>query len=192
MQLSVREIARATEATMQDAERFTDVLNEAMERYEIDTPRRVAAFMATISIESARLTKMEEDLFYRDPARLADLYKRAFRSPSDAAPYARNPKGLSELLYKGYHGRGLLGLTWRENYQRASNALGIDYVGDPGLVCQPWHAAMTAAWFWYEAGCNRPADDADMSEVTRRVNGPRRLHLAERTELAMATLEWLA
>ena len=192
MQLSVREIARATEATMQDAERFTDVLNEATEQFHIDTPRRVAAFMATISVESARLTKTEEDLYYRDPTRLADLYRRAFRSPSDAAPYARNPKGLSDLLYKGYHGRGLIQLTHRENYQRASNALGIDYVGDPGLVCQPWHAAMTAAWFWYEAGCNRPADDADMSEVTRRVNGPRRLHLAERTELAMATLEWLA
>jgi putative chitinase len=192
MQLSVREIARATEATMEDAEHFASVLNEAMERYEIDTPRRVAAFMATISVESARLTKTEENLYYRDPARLADLYKRAFRSPSDAAPYARNPKGLSDLLYRGFHGRGLIQLTHRENYQRASDALGIDYVDDPGLVCQPWHAAMTAAWFWSDAGCNRPADEADMREVTRRVNGPRRLHLAERTELAMATLVWLA
>ena len=162
-----------------------------MTRFDICSLQRQAAFLATVAVESAHMGKMEEDLYYKDPARLARIYPRAFKDAAAATPYARNPKGLGDLLYKGYWGRGHLGLTWRRNYERASEALGYDYVGNPALVAEPKHAALTAAWYWHDAKCNEPADKGDMAEVTRRVNGPALMHLAERKaqyEIALKAL----
>lgn len=183
MKLTVPQIASYTQAPSAKAQTFQQPLNDAMTRFEINTPKRVAAFLATVSVESARLTKVEEDLYYKSAERLCNIYPRAFRSPRDAQPYVRNPRELSLLLYSGYHGRGLIGLTWQANYKRAGEALGYDYVAEPKLVCDPMHAALTAAWFWHDANCNESADKADMNEVTRRVNGPRRMHLVERVTL---------
>lgn len=190
--LKPHEIARACAALPEHALQHADTLNDAMERFFIlDTERRVAAFLATVAVESAYLSATEENLNYRSAERLVKIYPRAFKTIEQAQPYTRNPEGLSQKLYAGYHGRGLVQLSWRENYERAGDALGYDYVGAPTLVTQPKHAALTAAWFWHEHGCNELADDGDMDEITRRVNGPARLHLEERTKLAKNALGWL-
>lgn len=186
-------LAQCTGSTMADALRFEEPLTAAMERFSIDRyPRRQAAFLATISIESQKLTKVEEGLYYKDAARLASIYKRAFKSASEAQPYTRNPKALGDLLYKGYWGRGLGQLTWEKNYRAAGNALGFDYLANPNLVLEPQHAALTAAWFWDANGCNVPADQGDMKGVTRIVNGPALMHLAERQAQYETALEVLA
>ena len=188
---SVEQLASATSAPYGNAQTYHQPLLDGMTRFNIDSLQRQAAFLATVSVESARLSSPEESLYYKDPDRLARIYPRAFKNAAAAVPYARNPQGLSELLYKNYHGRGLLGLTWRRNYERASEALGYDYVGNPALVATPKHAALTAAWFWHDAKCNDPADKGDMTEVTRRVNGPALMHLAERKaqyEIALKAL----
>lgn len=191
MSFAVEQLAAATSAPCGNAKVHHPHLCAAMSRFNIDSLQRQAAFLATVSVESQQLSKMEEGLYYKDAARLARIYPRAFKSAADAEPYARNPKGLGDLLYKGYWGRGHLGLTWRRNYERASEALGYDYVGDPALVATPKHAALTAAWYWHDAKCNDPADKGDMTEVTRRVNGPALMHLAERKaqyEIALKAL----
>ena len=191
MSFTVEQLAAATSAPYGNAKVHHPHLGAAMCRFDISSLQRQAAFLATVSVESQQLTKTEEGLYYKDPARLARIYPRAFRSAADAEPYARNPKGLGDLLYKGYWGRGHLGLTWRRNYERASEALGYDYVGNPALVAEPKHAALTAAWYWHDAKCNDPADKGDMTEVTRRVNGPALMHLAERKaqyEIALKAL----
>lgn len=177
---TVAQLAAATSAPYGNAQLHHQHLQDAMVRFDICSLQRQAAFLATVAVESAHLGKMEEDLYYKDPARLARIYPRAFKDAVAATPYARNPKGLGELLYKGYWGRGHLGLTWRVNYERAGEALGYDYSGNPALVATPKHAALTAAWYWHHAECNGPADRGDMTEVTRRVNGPALMHLAER------------
>ena len=191
MSFTVEQLAAATTAPYGNAKTYHQPLQEAMVRFDICSLQRQAAFLGTVAVESAHLGKMEEDLYYKDPARLARIYPRAFKDAAAAEPYARNPKGLGELLYKGYWGRGMLGLTWRRNYERASEALGYDYVGNPALVAEPKHAALTAAWYWHDAKCNDPADKGDMTEVTRRVNGPALMHLAERKaqyEIALKAL----
>jgi putative chitinase len=188
---SVEQLAAATSSPYGNAKLYHQPLLDGMTRFNIDSLQRQAAFLATVSVESARLSSPEESLYYKDPDRLARIYPRAFKNAAAAVPYARNPQGLSELLYKNYHGRGLLGLTWRKNYERASEALGFDYVTVPTLVATPKHAALTAAWFWHDAKCNDPADKGDMTEVTRRVNGPALMHLAERKaqyEIALKAL----
>ena len=191
MTFTVDQLAAATSAPYGNAKVHHPHLEAAMCRFDIDSLQRQAAFLATVAVESQQLTKTEESLYYKDPARLARIYPRAFKNAAAAVPYARNPQGLSELLYKGHHGRGLIQLTWRRNYERASEALGFDYVGNPALVAEPKHAALTAAWFWHDAKCNDPADKGDMTEVTRRVNGPALMHLAERKaqyEIALKAL----
>ena len=180
MTFTVEQLAAAASSPYGNAKVYHQHLLDGMTRFNIDSLQRQAAFLATVSVESAHLSAVEEGLYYRDAARLARIYPRAFKDAKAAEPYTHNPKGLSELLYKGYSGRGLIQLTWRRNYERASEALGYDYVGNPSLVAEPKHAALTAAWYWHDAKCNDPADRGDMTEVTRRVNGPALMHLAER------------
>ena len=190
--LTTEQIARACGAKIEDALRFTAPLNDAMTRFEINNANRQAAFLATVAVESAHLSTTRENLFYRDAARLVSIYPRAFKNVAEAEPFARNPKALGDKLYNGYFGRGLIQLTWQANYIAAGDALGFDYFRNPELVERPDHAALTAAWFWHNTGCNPLADRDDMREITRRINGPRRLHLEERTQMAMRALEWLA
>lgn len=192
MSLTVEQLAKGTGSTIISAFKFHQHLNDGMRRFEIKTPRQIAAFLATVGIESAHLTATEESLYYRDAARLADIYKRAFGGvPAKAEPYIKNSRKLSELLYEGYHGRGLIQLTWERNYAAATVALGYDYLHDPALVCQPRHAALTACWYWHNSGCNAPAEAGDMREVTELVNGPKLMHLKERTALYASNAEWL-
>lgn len=191
MTFTVEQLAAATSAPYGNAQTYHPHLEAAMGRFSIDSLLRQSAFLATVAIESQHLAAVEEGLYYKDPERLARIYPRAFKDAAAAAPYARNPKGLGELLYKGYAGRGLVQLTWRKNYERAGEALGYDYVADPALVATPKHAALTAAWYWHDAKCNEPADRGDMTEVTRCVNGPALMHLAERKaqyEIALKAL----
>lgn len=191
MKLTADELARATGAKRANALAYVDHLNVAMDRFKINTPKRVAAFLATVAVESMNLTKVEEGLYYKDPVRLLAIYPRAFATAQSAVPYARNPDGLSKLLYKGYHGRGLIQLTWERNYEAAGLALGFDFVRYPEMLLQPKNAAMSAAWFWETNGCNEAADRGDMDEVTRRVNGPARMHLVERTAQYDANIAWM-
>lgn len=189
---SVEQLAAATSAPIGNADVLHPHLEAAMTRFNIDSLLRQAAFLATVSVESQRLTKMEESLYYKDAQRLAAIYPRAFRNAMEAEPFVRNPADLGKKLYDGYWGRGLIGITWRKNYERASEALGYDYVGNPALVGQPKHAALTAAWYWADAKCNEPADKADMREVTRRVNGPALMHLEERKQQYAVALKVLS
>jgi putative chitinase len=139
-----------------------------------------------------KLSKVEEGLYYKDPERLAKIYPRAFDNAAEAAPYARNPDGLGQLLYQGYWGRGLLQITWEKNYKAAGLALGFDYLSEPDLLLEPEHAALTAGWFWDANSCNVAADRGDMRAVTRIVNGPALMHLQDRIEQFEKNLEVLS
>lgn len=190
--LTVEQIARACGSTLDNAARFADALNEAMGRFDISSRKRQAAFLATVAIESQHLTRTRENLNYSSADRLAMLFPRAFKTAKEAEPFVRNPVALGQKLYGKYQGRGLIQLTHEANYAAAGDALGYDYLRYPEMVEQPRHAALTAGWFWNNAGCNELADLNDMREITRRVNGPKRLHLEERTAMAERTLTWLA
>jgi len=129
------------------------------------------------------LTATEEGLYYSSAERLAGIFKRAFNGDVSAAlPFTKNPKALSQKLYQGFHGRGLIQLTWEKNYRLCGDALGVDFVAHPELLSSPQYAALSAAWFWKTNGCNEAADKSDMDLVTKIVNGPAKLHLAERKQ----------
>lgn len=198
-QLTPEILAEIAGSSRYNAELYFPHLEAEMSYWGITSQEQVAGFTCTITVESNRLQSVEESLYYKDPARIAALYMRVFDQNKNrkvdpqevelAKTYVRNHGALSELLYKGYHGRGLIQLTWLENYQLASNELGYDYVSDPSLVCRPEHAAKTACWFWVTRGCNDVAHDP--TAFTRIVN-PALMHLKERTEIYHNALELLA
>ena len=160
------------------AELFCEPLNDAMVRFRIAQPAQKAGFLAQCIHESQGLTKLEEDLFYSDPVRVATIFRTAFDLDKDkvvdpeeierAKGYVRSPVRLGNVIYANrygngdeasgdghkYRGGGLMHLTFKANYQKASDALGVDYVAKPELVRQPIDAALTAAWFWADHGCN--------------------------------------
>lgn len=175
-------LACCTGARLDRAQLFADELTAAMERFKIDTPRRQACFLATVAIESDKLERLEEGLGYTTADRLRLIFPSLFRTgKADAKDYVRNPKALSQLRYGGFHGRGLIQLTWEKNYRAAGDALGFDYAGQPDLLLQPRHAALSAAWFFADfAHCLPAADALDMFDITGKVNGPQRLKLADR------------
>jgi putative chitinase len=176
-------LAQCTGTTHADAEKYAWHLTDAMARFGIDeNAMRQAVFLGQVAVESDRLSASQEGLSYSSADRLREIFPSLFvKGPHRAEDYVRNPKGLSQLRYKGYHGRGLIQLTWGDTYREASQDLGFDYVGEPDLVAEPMHAALTACWFFARhKPCLPPADAGNVLRVTELVNGPAKLHLPRR------------
>lgn len=200
MDLTLDQFAVATGATLENAGLYHPWAVQACERFQIVSPVQLAAFCASMAVETTRLTAMQESLYYRDAERLAKIFRRVFDldhngaiTPDEidkARLYCRMPKELSLKLYGGYHGRGGMMLTWEKNYIFHGSKLGFPYAREPNMLLQPEHAMLSAASFWDSAACNDVAHDMD--EVTRRVNGPARMHLAERIAQRNVAMEVLA
>ena len=171
-----------TGASRAIAERYTLPLADGMNRFGIHSPSAMAAFLGQLVIESDALEKVEEDLYYKTPERLREIFPSLFvQGRYRAEDYVRNPQALSMLRYKGFHGRGLIQLTWEDAYAAAGRAIGADYRGNPELLLQPQHAALSACWFFAVfKDCLSAAERGDVYDITGRVNGPKRLKLAER------------
>ena len=184
-------------------------ISQAAHRYQIDaTPRRLAAWLATIAHESARLSRTVENLNYSAqglartwPARYADM---AGLPTPQAKRIARKPEQIANLTYANrlgngsaesgdgwrYRGRGLIQITGRSNYAASGMALGLYLMDSPETLEQPYYAALSAAEWWHRRGCNQLADTGDMSAVTRRVNGGLN-GLDDRLKLYSAALRYL-
>jgi putative chitinase len=188
------------------ARAFAAPLAAACERFHIDTPARIAGFLAQCRVESQSFTALEEGLFYRSGERIGDVFRRLRpRGPEGLAKLARNPQALANAAYAHingngpeasgdgwrYRGRGLKQLTGRANYAAAEAGLGRPYVDVPELVALPEDAALTAAWFWDSRDCNALADAQQWNAITRAVNGPAMLQAAERQVLSMEALDVL-
>jgi len=176
--ITLTQFQTATSASPANAVKYFDAFVSAAERFKVSDQTELAALCATISVESMRLTAVEEGMYYKDAGRLADIFPRAFASAEEAAPYCRNSAKLSSKLYNGFHGRGPIQLTWEHNYRLHGDLLGLNFVANPDVLLRPEEGMLAAFSFWAVNKCGEVA--ADMNEVTKRVNGPRRMHLQER------------
>src|SRR5436305_779712 len=132
---------------------FLGPLNKAMSEFDINNPKRRAAFLAQVAHESGQLKYMEEIASGAAYERRKDLGNT---QPGDG---------------KRYKGRGPIQLTGRANYQKAGKALGLDLEGNPEKVATPEVGCRVAGWFWKTRGLNDLADRGDFKQITRRVNG---------------------
>jgi len=136
---------------------FWPELGEHMREFGIEGKLREAAFLATIAVESGELQYTKE---LWGPTPQQERYEgRADLGNTEPGDGSR------------FRGRGLIQLTGRANYQKASEALGIDYVTEPTLMQVAAEASRVSCWWWSAHGCNELADSGDFKAVTRRVNG---------------------
>lgn len=157
-----------------------------MEKFQINTPLRLAHFLAQCGHESGGFRAVQENLNYS-----ADGLKKIFPKyfPGNLAEsYARNPEKIASKVYGGrmgngdettkegfkFRGRGYIQLTGKSNYTAFANAIGEDTVSNPDLVATKYPLA-SAAWFFSKNGLNsiadKGADPATVTAVTKRVNG---------------------
>jgi len=157
-----------------------------MEKFQINTPLRLAHFLAQCGHESGGFKATQENLNYSAEG-LKGIFPKYF--PGNLAEsYARNPEKIASKVYGGrmgkggeetkegykFRGRGYIQLTGKENYTSFAKSIGEDTVANPDLVATKY-ALASAGWFFSKNGLNaisdKGADDATVTAVTKRVNG---------------------
>jgi len=139
-------------------------LQAAMTEFAIETPARVAAFVAQLAHESGQFLFMEE-IWGPTPA------QRRYEPASTLAATLGNIESGDGKRFKG---RGPIQITGRANYRRFGDLLGVDLVSDPARAAHPELAFRVAGLFWSKKGLSELADratDEAFREITRRING---------------------
>ena len=159
---------------------------DAAKKFNITNPLRLAHFLAQCGHESAGFKAIQENLNYS-----ADGLKKIFPKyfPGNLAEgYAKNPEKIASKVYGSrmgngdettkegfkFRGRGYIQLTGKDNYTKFAKFIGEDTVSNPDLVATKYPLASAAFFFdsnklW--AICDKGADDATVTAVTKRVNG---------------------
>jgi putative chitinase len=158
-----------------------------MEKFQINTPLRLAHFLAQCGHESGGFKATQENLNYSAKG-LRGIFGKYFPTDTLAESYARQPEKIASKVYgnrmgngpestkEGYkfRGRGYIQLTGKDNYTAFAKSIGEDTVSNPDLVATKYPLA-SAAWFFSKNGLNsiadRGADTATVTAVTKRVNG---------------------
>jgi putative chitinase len=194
-------IADLQAAKVKHPEQWLDAIVATCQEFEINTPQRIAAFLAQTSHESGGYTMLSENLNYRAatlaacwPNRFAVLGadkkpikdKQGKLTPTAVAnAIAGKPELIANLVYSSrmgngpaesgegwkYRGRGLKQLTGKDNYARCGAALGVNFVDNPDLLVEPIFAARSAGWFWRSNNLSAFADVGDIKGMTKKING---------------------
>jgi putative chitinase len=164
-----------------------DSIPEVASKFGINTPLRVAHFLAQCGHESGGFRVTQENLNYSAKG-LNGIFRKYFPTEASAAAYARQPQKIANKVYANrmangseasgdgykFRGRGYIQLTGRDNYTQFGKAIGVDIPSNPDLVSSKY-ALASAAWFWSKNGLNKLADngasDTAVTAITKRVNG---------------------
>ena len=164
------------------ASAIAEALEANRAAYGVTTPQRMAHFLGQVCHESGGFTRFVENLNY-SAERLCQVWPSRFPNIEAAKPFARNPEALAEKVYSGrmgnvnpgdgakFKGRGLIQLTGRANYTEAARYSGLDLVNHPELAADPASSAKIALDYWSSRGLNELADQDDIADITRKING---------------------
>jgi putative chitinase len=163
MPLTERQLLKIMPGARIQAGVFISALKIAMANHRINTPKRIAAFLAQVGHESGQLQNVRE------------LGSDQYLSQYDTGALAVRLGNTAEPDRDGqkYRGRGLIQVTGRNNYRQCSLGLFGDerLLAAPELLEQPQWAAESAAWYWAQNGLNELADRDQFNSITRRING---------------------
>jgi len=156
-------------------------------KFAINTPLRLAHFLAQCGHESGGFRATQENLNYSAKG-LNGIFRKYFPTEAAAAAYARQPAKIASKVYanrmgngseasgEGYkfRGRGYIQLTGKENYTAFGKSIGEDIISNPDKVSSQY-ALLSAAWFFSKNGLHKMADegasDQVVTKITKRVNG---------------------
>lgn len=161
-----------------------EALSEILPEYEINTPKRVAAFLAQCAHESGGFKFLTENLNYRAET-LFKLFKKYFPTLEEAKKFEKQPQKIANKIYGGrmgngdessgdgfrYCGRGLIQLTGKTNYTWFAESIGIDVEEVPEYLGTFEGAIQSACWFWETNNLNKEADAGDIKTMTKKING---------------------
>ena len=172
----------------QDPDGWATAMNNVFPTYEINTPQRLAAFLAQCGHESGGWTVFEENLNYSAQG-LNSIFKKYFPTIESATPYARQPEKIANKIYSNrmgngpeesgdgykYRGRGPIQLTGKANYTKFAQEMFDDWqnvIDNPDWVTADRDfALMSAIWFWNANKLNVQADSGDIKTMTKIING---------------------
>lgn len=171
-----------------NAKEWVDAMNDILPDFEINTPKRVAAFLAQCGHESGGFMTLKENLNYSAQG-LKNIFAKYFKDDVTAAAYARQPEKIANKVYASrmgngdeksgdgwkYRGRGPIQLTGKDNYRAFANDYFEDpetLLNDPDLLIDHIPTSLLAAvWFWQKNKLNVQADAGDIKLMTKKING---------------------
>jgi putative chitinase len=162
-------------------------LPDTIAKFELNTPLRLAHFLAQAGHESGGFKLVKENLNYRLKG-LRGIFGKYFPTDEKALLYERKPEKIANLVYGGrmgngpetsgegykFRGRGYIQLTGKSNYAEFDKVVTENILEQPDLVATKY-PLLSAAWFFHKNGLHKIADggatDTVVTSVTKRVNG---------------------
>ncbi len=159
-------------------------LSKLLPDYEINTPKRIAAFVAQCAHESGGFKFLRENLNYKAES-LVKVFPKYFPDMATANAYAKQPEKIANRVYANrmgngdeasgdgwrYCGRGLIQLTGKTNYQAFADSIETPLDQITEYLGTFEGAAQSACWFWETNNLNKEADANDIKTMTRKING---------------------
>ena len=153
MEITAEQVKKIMPTAGARAQKYVTVINKWSSHFDIDTPLRMAHWLAQVAHESAELRYTKE---------LAS--GKAYEGRKDLG----NAQKGDGVRFKG---RGLIQITGRANYAAYAKYCSFDVVAEPELLEQPLGAVKSAMWYWQTRGLNAWADKDDVLTITKRING---------------------
>ena len=153
MRITRAQLVKVMQNAGSRADTYLPIINGWAEHFHINTPLRMAHYLAQIAHESGELRYTKE---------LAS--GRAYEGRKDLG----NTQQGDGVKYKG---RGLIQITGRANYKKYADFCGFDVVANPELLELPLGATKSAMWYWQTHGLNQQADKDDLQTITKKING---------------------
>jgi putative chitinase len=183
MQLTIEQLKEMVHG-IPYAQNWHSALTQLLPDYEINTPKRVAAFIAQCAHESGGFKFLRENLNYKAES-LVKVFPKYFKDMATAQAYAKQPQKIANRVYASrmgngdeasgdgwrYCGRGLIQLTGKDNYSwfAASIETPVEQVSEYLETFEG--AAQSACWFWETNNLNQWADKGDILTMTKKING---------------------
>lgn len=171
---------------------WVDPIRGACVLFQIDTIRRISAFLTTQAHEGGFKVGVREGMNYSAqrmaevwPSRFSDTRKRGGKPNALALALHRKPEEIANHVYANrmgngppesgdgwyFRGNGQTQLTGRENHERFAKAMGMTVEEATAWIATIEGSVMSAAWFWEDNDINRLADTPGVEDETQKING---------------------
>lgn len=167
--------------------KWYEVLSKLLPEYNINTPKRIAAFLSQCIHESGEFTILVENLNYTLPT-LRKVFPKYFPNDNIALLYINKPnkqEAIANRVYANrmgngdeasgdgfrYRGRGLIQITGKNNYQSFADSVESNINVIPDYLETFEGAVQSACWFWESNNLNRFADVGDIVGLSKAING---------------------